>query len=354
MCETVYCTCVHERVYVTCECEKNMGKSKRKNSPPTTEPTPSTQEKEGAPDDDKSESEFAAVEKSLEQSLSHDSLTWMRHVIRVQAAEVTKDIIRQEREKKSPLEANRIEMLSKQMDDLKKKLNDTQQEVDGLKAENVRRKREIERLEFTNSKKQAMIDDLRIKLDEIQQDKHEHSVQIVGFPENKSETDDIKNLTKVFKEKAGVKIKPTDIIEMRRRGKQNEKKTRNVILKFRDKATRQKIYNERKKLIIDGNPKKSVYVNDSLTQHRQELLYAARQLVKQKRLFAAWSQAGNILVRKTEDSSILQVRDHSDLTILKTGETEHVEDEDSSRQPEETSSEMTHLSGYSYYCDSDI
>ena len=97
-----------------------------------------------------------------------------------------------------------------------------------------------------------------------------------------------------------------------------------------------------------------VFSFSSLTQHRQELLYAARQLVKQKSLFAAWSQAGNILVRKTEDSSILQVRDHSDLTILKTGETEHVEDEDSSRQPEETSSEMTHLSGYSYYCDSDI
>ena len=156
-----------------------------------------------------------------------------------------------------------------------------------------------------------MIDNLKIKLDEVQQDKHKNSVQIVGFPENKSETEDMKHLTKVFKEKAGVKIKQFDIVEMKRLGRKNEQKTRNIILKLKYKETRQKIYNERKKLVINGNPKKSVYLNDSLTQHRQELLYAARQLVKQKRLFAAWSQAGNILVRKTEDSNIIQVHDHS-------------------------------------------
>ncbi len=136
-------------------------------------------------------------------------------------------------------------------------------------------------------------------------------------------------------------------------GKQNDKKTRNIILNFKDRETRQKIYNERKKLVINGNPKKSVYLNDSLTKHRQELLYAALQLVKQKRLYAAWSQAGNILVRKSEDSNIIQVHNHGDLMILKTDETEHVQDEDSSRQPDETSV-LTHLSGYSYNWDSDI
>ncbi len=333
--------------------EKQNAKKKGKKASP--EQHIEVQSSSAAPtEDEDSESEFVAVEKSLEQSLTHDSLTWMRHVIRVQAAEVTKGILKQERETKNTSETNRFDMLSKQIDDLKKKLHDTQQEVDGLKAENVRRKREIERLEFTNSKKQSLIDGLKIKLDEIEQVKHERSVQIVGFPENRNETDDIKQLTKVFKDKAGVKIKSSDIVEMKRLGKQNDKKTRSIILKFKDKETRQKIYNERKKLVINGNPKKSVYLNDSLTQHRQELLYAARQLVKQKRLYAAWSQAGNILVRKTEDSNIIQVHDHSDLMILKTDETEPVQDEDSSCQPEETSSELTHLSGYSYYCDSDI
>ncbi len=59
-------------------------------------------------------------------------------------------------------------------------------------------------------------------------------------------------------------------------------------------------------------------------------------------------------MRKTEDSNIIQVHDHSDLMILKSDETETVKDEDSSCQPEETPSELTHLSSFSYYCDSDI
>ncbi len=147
--------------------KQNTGKGKK--------PSPDHQEVQCASvrptEDEDSESEFAAVEKSLEQSLTHDSLTWMRHVIRVQAAEVTKGILKQEREAKSTSESYRIDMLNKQIDDLKKKLCDTQQDVDSLKAENIRRKREIERLEFTNSKKQSMIDDLKVKLDEMQQDK---------------------------------------------------------------------------------------------------------------------------------------------------------------------------------------
>ncbi len=301
---------------------------------------------------EESESEFAAVEKTLEQSLSHDTLTWMRHIIRVQAEEVTKAIMKQEKEESGALETSRATMTTKEIDDLKKKLHDLQQDIDNLKSENVRRKREIERLEYTNSKKQTTIDDLKIKLDELEQERHQQSVQIVGLPENKNETDDIKQLTKVFKEKAGVKMKPSEVVEMKRLGKRSDKKTRNIIVKFKDQETRQKIYKERKKLITTGSPNKSVYVNDSLTQHRQQLLYAARQLVKQRKIYAAWSQAGNILVRKKEDSKIIHVRGNNDLMIIKSDEMDP--EQESSHQPEETSSDLTHLSGYSYYCDSDI
>ncbi len=94
-------------------------------------------------------------------------------------------------------------------------------------------------------------------------------------------------------------------------------KTRNVIVSFKDKETRQKIFRERKKLIKEGNPSKSIYLNDSLTQHRQQLLYAARRLVKSRKLYAAWSQDGNILVRKLETSKITQVFDNDDSKRMK-------------------------------------
>ncbi len=172
----------------------------------------------------------------------------------------------------------------------------------------------------------------------------------MGLPENKDESEDIKQLTKVFKEKAGMKIKSSDVVEMRRMGKKNQTKTRNIILKFKDKETREKIYAERRKLVQVGSPTKSVYLNDCLTHHRQQLLYSARQLVKGKKLYAAWSQHGNVLVRKTESSKIIQVLDNSYLMLVKTDES----DVELTGQSEDSISQMTHLSNYEYYCDSDI
>ncbi len=321
-----------------------MGKAKNKKTAATPSANPDPEMVLSTSPDYDSEMEFEEVQQTLEKSLSHDHLTWMRHVIRVQAEDILKARLKQEFEKEFN---NRMSL---QLGDLKKKIGDLEQEVDTLTSENAKRKRQIERLEYSNSKKQSEIDKLRIKIDEFEQDKYSTCVQIVGFPENKDESEDTKQLTKVFKEKAGVKIKSADVVEMRRMGKRNNAKTRNIILKFKDKETKEKVYAERKKLIQVGSPRKSVYLNDCLTQHRQQLLYSARQLVKGKKLYAAWSQHGNILVRKSESSKITQIIDNTDLMLVKTDES----DVQLSGQSEGSASQMTHLSSYDYYCDSDI
>ena len=59
-------------------------------------------------------------------------------------------------------------------------------------------------------------------------------------------------------------------------------------------------------------------------------------------------------MRLKEDSSIIQVNDNNDLMNLKGDEFEPDQDYDSNRHQEESVSDVTHLSGYSYYCDSDI
>ncbi len=239
-----------------------MPTGKNKKGKGTTNPEPKAAASTSPVNYD-SEAEFEEVQQTLEKSLSHDYLTWMRRVIRVQAEDILKAQLKQQFEK----EFN--SRMSHQLADLKKKLGDLEQEVDALKSENVKRKRQIKRLEYSNSKKQSELDKLRIKVDEFEQESYSQSVQIVGLPENKDESEDIKQLTKVFKEKAGVKIKSTDVVEIRRMGKKNDVKTRNIILKFKDKETKGRIYTERKKLTRLGNPRKSLYLNDCLTHHRQ-------------------------------------------------------------------------------------
>ena len=102
-------------------------------------------------------------------------------------------------------------------------------------------------------------------------------------------------------------------------------------------------------------------VNDQLTKHRQNLLFAARKLVKSKKLFAAWAQQGNILIRETESGKIIQVRDHSELKGITSKEESlnHVDSIEmfrgnSSQSSDDRLSIMTHISNYEYYYDSDL
>ena len=222
--------------------------------------------------------------------------------------------------------------------------------------------RRIERLELENNQKECQIKTIKLQVDESQQQGYDHCLQLVGLPKSKDESDDTKQIIKLTKDKLGIKIKSTDLEEVKRLGKKRDTKTRNVDLKFKDKSLRDKIFECRKKSIIDSNPKNNVYINDKLTQHRQSLLYAARNLVKSKRLFAAWAQHGNILVRKKEDSKIVEVKDHSDLSNIKEDiEPEKIEvnseksDQSSNSGPSsDCQSIVTHLSNYSYYVDSDF
>ncbi len=82
--------------------------------------------------------------------------------------------------------------------------------------------------------------------------------------------------------------------------------------------------------------------------------------MKARKLFAAWSQGGNILVKKDENSKIIQVKDSFYLNRLKPelNEPQQSTDEDktSSEMPSTCSRDtsiVSHLSDYSYYCDSD-
>ncbi len=65
-------------------------------------------------------------------------------MIRVQAEEILKARLKQEFDNEFN---NRM---SHQLEDLKKKIGDLENKVDTLKSENTKRKRQIERLEFSN------------------------------------------------------------------------------------------------------------------------------------------------------------------------------------------------------------
>ncbi len=235
-----------------------------------------------------------------------------------------------------------------------KKLQD---KVELLELDLKEKNRRIERLEHNNRQRDCQIKVLKLQVDSFQQQSYDHCLQLdlVGMPECKDDNDDSKQIIKMTRDKLGIKLKPNDLEEVKRLGKKRESKSRNIVMKFKDKSLRDKVYEHRKKSITDPNPRNNIYINDKLTQHRQSLLYAARNLVKTKKLFAAWAQHGNILVRKKEDSKIIEVKDHGDLMLIK-NEDETQEIKDLPKNSDQNSSigssidghsMITHLSDYS-------
>ncbi len=179
-----------------------------------------------------------------------------------------------------------------------------------------------------------------------------NEVQIVGISESSSDEEDMKKVLNLAKSKMGQKLKKSDVERIHRLGKKSEKKTRDVMIKFREKTVRDAFYQNRKKLIIKNDIKNSIYINDHLTHYRKGLLYSARQLCKAKKITAAWAQEGNVLVRKSEDDSIKQIKSHEDLEEFNNKGFEHSRSDDDERtftgSTDLSDEGISHLSDYSY------
>ena len=138
---------------------------------------------------------------------------------------------------------------------------------------------------------------------------------MVGFPDTNCDDEEEKQKVISFAmDTLNLRLKPTDIVQLQRLGKQSEAKpNRSLIVRFKKLSTRKNFYQRRKKTFTHEDPKKNVYINDRVTNHRSNLLYAARKLVKHKRIHSAWTQHGNVMIRKTEDDRPTEILIHEDL-----------------------------------------
>lgn len=188
-------------------------------------------------------------------------------------------------------------------------MNSMKMELTDVKAENAKLKKMIERLQFQLGKKEDDIEHLEAKIDDLAQKELEKNVRIIGLTENDHDIEDVQKIAKEYK----LKLKKADIVETIRLGSNSrKKKCRDLIVKFREKSVREDFYNCRK-TNRDKEILKGVYTNEHLTERRSSLFYTGRQMVKHKKIQAAWSQSGNILIRKDDKSKPIHIRTHHQL-----------------------------------------
>ncbi len=203
--------------------------------------------------------------------------------------------------------------------DFETKVTNMQLEIQDLKKAIKTRDRSIEKLEWEKQCQDKQIQQLNTKIDQLEQQQYHHDVKIIGLDDTEcGEEEEREKLIKFASETLDMRLKSSDIVQLQRLGKRSEiKPTRSLVVRFKKLSTRQDFYQRRKKTFINVDPKKNVYINDRVTNHRSNLLYAARKLVKTKKIHSAWTQHGNVMIRKTETDSPEEILLHEDLTQFK-------------------------------------
>ncbi len=244
------------------------------------------------------------------------------------------DNVKEEMEKSTSKLKSQVEKLNKEIqskvvsasnESLKQSLKSAVEGLENANAETRKLKRRLEKVEFNvASKIKKDIRELESKFDDFEQCQNDKNIQIVGLPESDEENNDKDKIVKIARDKFGMHLKITDIEETYRMGRKsdNRVKGRDLIVKFKKKTTRNEFYENRKKTMSNEDQNQNIYVNDHLTKHRQHLLYISRKLYKAKKVQAAWSQGGNILIRKIENGPVVQIHSHDDLAEIQQEERE--------------------------------
>ncbi len=207
------------------------------------------------------EEDLTALQQSAEdQGLvlpNQSHCTWLLNIIHLHARKIAKEEI-------GEWESQTNDRINK----LIQEVRDSKDHIENMKQQNLKQQRRVEHLEHQNALMKSELKKLHLKLDELEQDRYQSSVQIVGLPDNDN-VDDTKQLIKLTKDKLGIKIKASDIQGISRLGKKKVGKTGNLNVSFKDKSTKESIYQQRKKLITEKSPGRNIYINDHLTKHRQ-------------------------------------------------------------------------------------
>ena len=136
-----------------------------------------------------------------------------------------------------------------------------------------------------------------VEKDAAYQKLRERNLCIWRLPEEQDEELTRDRLVHLFKNRLGVTdIEPSDIENVYWRGG----KRRNLIVCFTSKNMRDRVYNRRRRVLINPDTKNEVFINDDITPLRSKLLSEARKLVKAKKIHAAWSEHGYVMVKRTE------------------------------------------------------
>ncbi len=246
-----------------------------------------------------------------------DSLFWFCNSCRVVTVNIVNKLVNLER-RFDAVEAENIS-LKNNIATVEKKL-ETMQAKNKLLEEKIAESIEIsketkDKLHLKIERKDMKIENLKIKIDAIEQSMNSRSVRMLGIPEVEEDKSLKDTIVNIANEKLDMPhMKCCDIEKLHRMGRVNQDKPRDIIVTFTGQAMRDEFHKNRKKSpMVNGN---QIYINENLTTYRAKMFYDIRQLVKRNKVHSVWTQHGNIMMKMEETSRPVAVYEYSTLQSL--------------------------------------
>ena len=156
--------------------------------------------------------------------------------------------------------------------------------------------------------------EMKCKIDNLEQSSRKNNIRIVGLQEEENEDIKGKVITLARSKMRIQNIHHEDIEDICRLGRKHQGKTRDIRVTFTSNKKKNVFHQARKKIPYDKE--EPVYINEDLTQHRSELFYQARKMRRNNKLFGAWTQDGNVLVKVKEHEKPKSIESYSQLKEL--------------------------------------
>ena len=119
-------------------------------------------------------------------------------------------------------------------------------------------------------------------------------------------------MLRICNKKLGVRLSINDIGRSHPIGEVKDGKI-SIIVRFLSYRQRQKVFSSKRKLKGDED---KMFIAENLTKHRYDLLKRLNVLRKNGTIFSFWTHDGSVLVKKTEQSRTVTVKNKEDVHKL--------------------------------------
>lgn len=187
--------------------------------------------------------------------------------------------------------------------------------IKDLLAENRSLQTKVKQVTEDNMALKARLSTVEDRLEEMDRERKATNIIIRGLPEqsfseissadgeasgNTRHTSVATSVISMIETELEVKLQPHDIATAFRMRMGKSDKTRPILVKFSSTHLQGSVMAAKKKLRASN---KNIYINEHLTQRTGELFALARNQVKQKKIFSAWTFKGQLFIKLSSDIS---------------------------------------------------